>query len=284
MTYQITFFLLVIVSVFAMVLTKAVVNRLHRNLIGVGVFYLYLFCAILTIIYFLFSGGSLTFPVLLAGAVGAMVGFACYFEWRAFETSLSKSMLFFPLIQGIPIILAVIFLGESKLWNFQLSLGMALCFLAAWLFRTKETIKKKWFFYLMAMVVILGIAEFLVKLFSFNMPRETFLLGWYNGALLTCLGIVILGKQQSFKIPGKTILLIIPVSFSLLGALFLLYWTYQLGGDVSWVVPSRWLLVTLTSILLGWFIFKERKGLSKREWLGFLVGIIAAILILTRLR
>lgn len=284
MTWEIILVLLIIVSVFDMALIKIVVKKIPKKSIGLGVFYQYLFCAIIATTYFLFSGNSLTPQVFLPIAIGAAVGLGCYFQWRAVEFSLSKSMVFFPLMQGIPIILAIILLGEGKLWNFQLVLGAGLCFLAAWLFSTKEALNKKWLFPLVAMVVILGIAEFLVKLFSsLNIPVEIFLLGWYNGAFLISIVIIILGRQNPVKIPRKAILLIIPLSFAILGALFLLYWIYQLGGPISLVIPLRWLSITLISILAGWFVFKERKGLSKREWLGFLIGVVGAILILSEL-
>jgi len=67
-----------------------------------------------------------------------------------------------------------------------------------------------------------------------------------------------------------------------MGALFALYWAYQLGGPISMVQPIQGVAITIIPALLGWFIFKEKLGLSKREKWGFLIGIIGAILILLR--
>lgn len=287
MSWQFTLFILIIINICSITLVKIVSERVSKK--SLGVFYQYLFCAIIATLYFLFFGnGDIGLAITLILGIGFLVGFGNYFQWRASELSLSKTALFFPLIQIIPITLAIIFLGEANLWNLKLISGVGLSFLAIWIFQAsggeknkrKEILNKKWFFFTGFMIIIFGLTDFLAKLFSFTLPREVFLMGWYNGAFLSSLVILALEKQKIVKIPLKTIFLILFLSISISATVFFLYWTYQLGGQIGLVVPLRYLFITLIPVTLGWFIFKERKGLSKIEWLGFLTGIAGAALIL----
>jgi len=218
-------------------------------------------------------------------AVGFINAFGNYFQWQASNLSLSRTSLFLPLMEVVTILLAVIFLQEAVLWNAKLVLGATLCFLAIFLFRwqpSDKILKNKWFLFIIGMVLILGIAGFLLKVFSFTVSSETFLVAWYVGALIGSLPILGLEKQNPLKADAKTLLTVLPVSIAILGSLFALYWTYQLGGPVSLVLPIRGLAITIIPILVGWFVFKERKGFTKTEWLAFSLGIAGAVMVLLR--
>lgn len=289
MSWQIALCILISINIGGLVLNKVATNKVPKK--GVGIFFQYLFCALIAILYALFSGkADINFMIILIGAVGFVNAFGCYFQWRAFDLSLSKSVLFFPLMQIVTIGLALIFLKEGSLWNLQLIFGAGLCFLSMWLFRSMATgkegekaiPKKKWLFFTLGMVIIFGVCSFLMKVFSYSVPRETFLMGWYSGALLGSLPLLAIEKQNPIKISKKAILIIFPLSLLIMGALFALYWAYQLGGPISMVQPIQGVAITIIPALLGWFIFKEKSGLSKREKWGFLIGIIGAILILLR--
>ncbi|MCK4781631.1 hypothetical protein KAS79_01755 [Candidatus Parcubacteria bacterium] len=289
MYWQLALGLLVVINTVSVVLTKVITDKLPKK--AIGIFYQYLFCVSLSILFFLFSEkGNINSVIILIGAVGFINTFGNYCQWRAFDISLSKTVLFFPLMEVTAIGLAMIFLGEINLWNIQLILGAALCFSAIWLFRSstgndgkiKEIFNKKWFLFTLAMILIFGVAGFLMKLFSFTVSQGTFLMGWYGGAFLGALPILRLEKQNPLQASRKTILLVFPLSLAILGSLFALYWTFQLGGPVSMVLPLRGLFITIIPVLLGWSIFKERKGLSRKEWFGFTIGIIGTILVLLR--
>lgn len=293
MSWQFGLIILLIINTGSVVLTKMAADKLPKER-SKGIFFQYLFCAIIATFYalpLLIAGGiDLSLLVLGAGTVGFINAFGNYCQWQASARSLSKTTLFFPLMEAITIVLAVIFLNEVKLWNYQLLAGAGLCFLAMWLFRlpkkgkdeVKKTTSRQWFFFILAMVLIFGAAGFLVKFFSATLARETFLMSWYWGAFLGSLPILKLEKQNPLKVSRQTILIVLPVSLAILGALFALYWTYQLGGPVSLVLPIRGLAITIIPIIIGWHIFKERKGLTKREWLAFAVGLVGAVLVLLR--
>lgn len=129
------------------------------------------------------------------------------------------------------------------------------------------------------MVTILGIATFITKVFSSKMPQAQFLMFWYCGAFLGSFPLLCLEKQNPFIYPGKVIFLIPLVSLSILGSLATTYWVFQLT-EASRVMPFLLSGQIITSVLAGLLIFKERKGLSKREILAFAIGIIGAFLII----
>ncbi len=290
MSWQVALGVLVVINTASIVLTKVAADKLPKR--SLGIFYQYLICTVIAITYAVLTGkADISSTLILVGAVGFINAFGNYFQWQASGLSLSKTVLFFPLMEVMTIVLAIIFIEESIFWNPQLILGAGLCFLAMWFFRlpkgkgkntTSEILSRKWLFFTLAMVVIFGVAGFLVKFFSFQIASETFLMGWYIGALLGSLPMLGLEKQNPIHTSKRTILVVLPVSLTILGALFALYWTYQLGGPVSFVLPVRGLAITIIPVLSGWFIFKERKRISRREWLGFLAGIAGAVLVLLR--
>lgn len=293
MTWEISLGILAIINTASVILTKIASNRLPKK--ALGIFYQYLFCSSLAIIYFLFSErASLNLTILFVVGIGFVNAFGNYFQWRAFDISLSRSVLFFPLMEIWAILLAITFLEEASAWNLRITIGVILCFLAMWLFRfsakkateekegKKAIENKKWFLFTVGMVLIFGTAAFLLKVFSFTIPRETFLMGWYLGALIGASFILRLEKQKLARMPGKTILIVFILSLAILGALFALYWTYQLGGPVSFVQPLQGIAITIVPVLIGWYFFKEKSRLSKEELLGFFTGIAGAILILLK--
>lgn len=288
MFWQFALILLIAINTCSIVLTKVAADMLPKR--SVGIFYQYLFCAILAIAYAALIGKvEMNSGLILVGAVGFINAFGSYLQWQASGLSLSKTVLFFPLMEVVTIALAIVFLGEAVLWNNQLIFGAILCFAAMWLFRLpkskgddKEILSGKWLSSTVLMVLIFGLAGFLVKLFSFQIPMETFLVGWYAGALVGTIPILALEKQNPFPVSRKTMLIVIPVSIAIIGALFALYWTYQLGGPVAMVLPVRGLAITAIPALLGLLFFKERKELSGREWLGFAIGVIGVVLILLK--
>lgn len=288
MSWQFALVLLIAINTVSIVLTKVAADNLPKR--SVGIFYQYLFCAALAIAYAALIGkAEVNSTLILVGTVGLINAFGNYLQWQASGLSLSKTVLFFPLMEVVTIALAITFLGEYALFSSKLILGAILCFAAMWLFRlsngenkTKETLSRKWLFSTLLMVIIFGVAGFLVKLFSFRIPTETFLMGWYVGALIGAIPILALEKQSPFPVSKKTILIVLPVSIAIIGALLALYWTYQLGGPVAMVLPIRGLAIAVIPALLGLSFFKERKGLSRREWFGFFIGIVGIILILLK--
>ncbi|MCK5044568.1 hypothetical protein KAR26_02475 [Candidatus Parcubacteria bacterium] len=290
MYWEIALGLLIVIQTISIVLTKINANNLPEK--AVGVFYQYLFCFGLAILFFLAKNETKINSVVLLtaiGAIGFVNAFGTYSQWKAFDINMSKTVLFFPLMDIVSIGLAIFFLGEINLWNAQMTLGIILCFLAIWLFRSsknisrrKEILNRKWLFFTLSAIVIFGIAAFLVKVSSFTVPSEIFLLGWYGGALLASVPLLALEKQRSIKVPKRLLFSLFLLAATTVGALFALYLTFQLKGPISLVLPLRGVFITIIPVVIGWTIFKERKELSKKEILAFLCGIIGVLLILLR--
>ena len=287
MTWQIPLVILLVSQTSFVILMKIASDKIKDK--AVGIFYPLLISALLSFVYaFLTERINMSPAFCLIGITGVAHTAGLYFLWKAFSFSLSKSLLFTPLEETLAIILAVIFLKEGKLWNLQLISGVGFCFSAIYLFLTsvkrkeEEILTQKWLFCIMFATLIFGINEFLVKLFSFSISRQTFLVAKSNGALFGCISILLLKKQNPFYLPKKIVALGSLIGALTIIALFAIYYAYELGGPVSRIVPIRGLCVTVIPIFFGWLVFKERKGLSKKEWLGFLLGIIGAILILWR--
>ncbi len=177
-------------------------------------------------------------------------------------------------------------MSEAAKWNLKLIIGIMLCFVAIFLFvkfsrkaENQNKNVKKWLLWVIGMVVIFGIATFLMKVFSSEIPRQQFLIYWYIGAFLGSIPLLFLEKQNPFKFPGKLIFLVPLASLFILGNLATTYWAFELTL-ASRVIPFRSIGITLIPVLIGWFIFKERKGLSKKEILAFSIGAMGAILII----
>lgn len=283
----------VAVNIVSVILTGRISKKITKvtNRV-IGVFYQYMICAGLAVFYALFFGqGDTLRPAILGiGAFGILNSFGNYFQWEAQGLSESRTPLFFPLFDVGDVALAMIFLGETKLWNNQLILGAGLCFLALWLFKMgvkgkkDERLTLKWFVFVLLMVLITATDGFAVKVFASNFPvsSSTFLVGWYVGSFIGTLPLLKAKGQKITKIPIKTGLRIATLSVSISAAILLAFWTYQFGGPISLVLPVRAVAITIVPALFGLFIVGERKGLSKKEWLGFLVGTIGGILVVLR--
>lgn len=182
------------------------------------------------------------------------------------------------------LILAVLFLGEGKLWNGRTILGVGLSFFAIWLFRydgEHKAVNRRWFWYVAALLFISGTTTFFMKVLSLDQVSPSiFLTGWYAGSFVGILPLLWREGVGAIRLSARTVLTIGCLSVTMVLALGLLYESFSLGGPVTLVVPLRGLGITLLPTLAGWIYFKEGKGFGKREWAGSLLGLIGALLIL----
>jgi hypothetical protein len=219
--------------------------------------------------------------------VGFINAFANYVFLKAIALSLSKTVLMFPLNDVLAMALAVIFIGEASIWTPQLFLGVSFCFLAIFLFQfqperqaVKNASNKKWFFLILTIIILYGSMMFLMKLFSADVSRGAFLMWWYVGSLLGSLPLLRLEKQNPTKIPAKTIILLLVLAIFVFCSLLVFYLTFQLGAPLSIVLPVRRTFTNIFPVMIGWFIFKERQTLSRKELFGFSIAILGVVLIL----
>ena len=290
MNWQIILVLNVFIYVVAWVLIRLIVKKLPWRAQALSL--QFLICAFSVSLYGLVTG-NFHFSIESSWVmfIGFCVAFGAYCQWRAIDLSLSKtSLLFSPITSVFTILLATIFLGEMSKWNLMLAGGITILFAAVFFFywSTRSKAKKgndqkrgnfkQQLFFISVMVVIFGTSVFLRKKFS-NIPLLSWMTYWYIGTFLGSLPLLYLERQNPFKFPGKMIFLVPLSSLAILASLVTQFWAIDLTL-VSRVESFRLIGTTFLPVLAGWFIFKERKGLLKREILAFSLGIAGAMLII----
>lgn len=287
MNWQMVLLFNITIVAISIVLAKLITDRLPNK--AHGVFIQYLCCAIMASGYWLLTSQDKILIPECFGALGLgfFVCFGAYCQWHAHALNLSKTALLDPLSEVITIILVTVFLFEFKSWNLMLVFGIIYSFKAVYIFKSqkekgmkKEKENRKWLFFTLAMVTIFGIATFGMKVFAskFSMPKAQFLMFWYTGAFLGSLILLYVKKQNPLIYPGKFVFLIPLLSLGIVGNLATLYWALQLT-EASRVIPVRLVGEIFVAVLIGLFIFKERKELSEAGKLGFWIGTAGALFI-----
>jgi len=278
---------------------KSIVNKLPMAKSLVLQFF---FCALFMILLNLALGKiNFEMPFLAIGILGSINAFGAYCQWRAYRYSLSKSVLLLPLAVVITLILAAILLNESKIYDPWMIAGAVMLIASALILSVKkkagdkrEDLGIKWLAFVLGMVLISAIATFLMKyaasdasrdafpvleLFPQDAPRETFLLYWYVGAFLGALPIMWLERADRARLIQKGIWRVPLASAGILTALGSTYWAFELAPAGTVLTISSF-SVTFISLLFGWIIFKEMKGLHRKQIAGFLLGSIGVILVI----
>ena len=254
----------------------------------VGVFYQFFSAMSLAWLFYSFfetpKFDSFFWLVCLAGLVNSSGGL---YQWKAYALSLSKTSLLFPLMGLFTALLGVIFLGEKNVWNAQMFIGIAFYVLAVFFLLKNDEQPSvdggQWLFYTVIMIFIFAGTNFATKLFSLNdVSVPAFIIPWYTGSSIGALLLSVKEKQNPLRVETKNL-----AFYGLVGALLIMtlslgYLSFRLGGPVSQVVPLQGIALSVIPSVLGLYLFGESKNFSKREWLGFALGLTAAILILLR--
>jgi drug/metabolite transporter (DMT)-like permease len=124
------------------------------------------------------------------------------------------------------------------------------------------------------MVVIFGITNFMLKYFALSeISRLTFFSLWYSGAFIGTLPLLLLERSEHRKLFQRKIWKVPFASIGIFGAMATIYWALQLA-PAGVVLPINQFGAPLVAILSGWWVFKERKGLTRLELAGFALGCI----------
>lgn len=272
-----------IVWVFGQTVLKFIVGNLPR---AKALSFIFFLCAGIMFIYnFIFAELRFEKIFLVIIAVGLINACGATFRTKAYQYSLSKTNLFTPLAGVITITLAGLFLNEGALYNAGMILGVLLLFTASILLSKKgnqendENPGMLWLLFILGMVLFEGFTIFMTKYFSFTVPQSTFLLYWYSGSFLGSLPIILLERNDQKKFFQKNMLWVPLASLGLLGSMAILYWAFQLA-PAGVVDPIRRFGMSFLPIFIGWFVFKERKELTKIQIIGFILGIIGSSLVI----
>lgn len=240
----------------------------------------YSFCLIFSIIYMLIVGFTIQISSILIAGIGFITSFGTYAQWRAIDISLSKTSLFTQADDSIAIILGYWLLHETKYLNAWLFIGVVFCFIGGALLMNKESN-----FRLIRLVafysVIWGIASFLIRWFNLNgIQLSEFLVYFYSGTFLGALGIFLLKKDKALtiKLSFKEIRLVGLLAIFVWLSLLLAYCGAKLA-PITAFQPIYLISEAIAPIIIGLWIFKERKELAKKEWLALIIGVVGIILI-----
>ena len=191
------------------------------------------------------------------------------------------------MINVLALALLVIIKKEGAQWNALLTFGVILSFASAYLFAWADFSKKAkggknkwWIIFIVGMVVITGISNFLIKDFADQLGKREFLAFWYSGICLGSLGIALLPKNRKEPLGhSKSILLLLVLSWTVIGSMATFYWAFQLTLG-SRVLPLRAVGTTFLPVIIGYLGFGERENLTWKEISAFFAGGIAAFLII----
>lgn len=283
MTWQLVVLLSLAAYALAVVLIKFIGSKIPK---AQAIFFLSICCFLFAVGYRVLSGQPIFggFDYLAVLLVGFVQAFGVYCQWKAYGLSLSKTSMFDFLSGYIAILLAIIFLSEWATYNLLLIVGLALSIVCAYLIMSGKKLKEekrettKWVLYTLGMVVIFGTTTFLMKVFSFRLENTGFLTFWYLGLFLGTIPLLAIKKQNPFVYPGKVIFLLPLLALGIIGSLGLEYWAFQLT-EVSRALPFKSAIGRGIPLLVGLLVFQEKKNLSRREKVAYLVGVTAALLI-----
>lgn len=245
-------------------------------------------CVIFSLVAILFAGHSFTFyhSVFIVGLINS---YGAFFSAKAIKINLAQSMIFLPLTGFVGVLLAVLFLGEGSFLNpFKLSgflsvLGVVGSFFAMLFFingaGVARQMRKKWALFIAGQTLISGVAIFFIKYVAVqDIAITSYLVSWYAGAWLGSLTVLVFGPKTVLGVERKNYFLYFFLSLSTwlsMGSYFLVL----RKAPASFVFPIQYFLVVFGSLLVGLFVFHERKSFCWKDWAGMAIGLVSVALI-----
>lgn len=134
-----------------------------------------------------------------------------------------------------------------------------------------EQISVPWLLYTIAVIVISGTVNFLMKHYALSVPRATFLVYWYIGGVV---GGFLLNRAERAKITFNQaeVLNVGVVSVGVVASLATAYWALELA-PLGLVAPLFSVGSVVVPLFVGLIFFNERKQLSLTAKIAFLVAV-----------
>jgi hypothetical protein len=227
-------------------------------------------------------------PVIIL--MGVASGFAAACQWRAIDISLSRTSLFTFWDDIIAMTLSLALLGEVRVLNPGIGLGVAMSLsaviaYAAWSYRARrkgsDAVPLRFFLYVGTYSIIWGVAVFLMKyLGTAGVPIGTFLAAWYFGATISA-GILLATRPQergTQLLSGRQIAETLLLATTVAGSLALTYWAYQLAPQ-NIVQPYFLIGEMVLPTIIGLTVFREHRMLAPWEKFLFALAILGGIII-----
>lgn len=287
-----TAFFAIIISVISAIIGQYFIKKLVAlESINRALNVMFFFCfGLSVVISLLFGAGQWRVEILVVGLgfVNALTG--CL-SWRAIKVTLSQTMLFWPLTGFIGVFLAALFLGEWNFFNLKNLSGVltwlgALGLLGSVYFfrgsgRENKQIKKIWLWCVIGQCILGGVICFLMKYFALQAVAKTdFIFSWYLGAFVGSFIPLILKRDFKIRLPQKGLWpSYLLLSIATLVSVLTSYWSLELA-PATFVLPISQFLNVLGAVLVGLFIFHERKSFSSKDWVGTVIGFASGVLLI----
>jgi len=240
------------------------------------------------VIYFVTTG--FFFPILPEQLVlGVVYVFGIWAYLIALQLSLSQTVVFCSYSILIPMILSAAFLGEWQLFNpgtlggLKNIFGIILALLSMYLMiksrsKREEKLEKKWFFLIIINIFSVGIANYLSKIYLASYgPVEAVISQSISGIPL--IFIISLITRKSLKLTKKTHVLA-ATDGVVVGLSVIFFYAMLKAGAASVVLPIGMSALTIVSVLVGLFIFKETHLFTKEKLVGLFIGILGIVLLI----
>lgn len=210
----------------------------------------------------------------------------------AVRINLSLSVVFASFYFLIPLILAVIYLGEWQIFNpsilsgQKIIFGVFLIFISMWLIFSDSTkgnnksqnLNQKWLVFSLVNLILAGIGTFWGKTFIANHgPLETLISQSYGG--LPVLFLINIIRRKKFQLGKSSQILSILGGLAATFNVTFFYIAFK-NGPVTVILPVQTLALTVTIALVGLFIFKEAQNMTRRKISGMALGTIGVILLM----
>lgn len=229
-------------------------------------------------------------------AIGFFNGLAAYCQWRAIDISLSITSLFTFGDDIIAMALSYVLLEERKLLNNEVLAGIFLCLAAVILFavlnyrRQHQTgeeahVRPALFLYVALYSIIWGVATFFMRYFGLRGTAEAiFLSNWYVGTSIAAALLLRIARRYPSLQGGEGSLTrrdipsMLGLSATIIASLGLTYWSYE---HTPQTVVQPFFLVgeMVLPVLIGFYVFNERRQYDYREKLLFVAAIMGGIFI-----
>src|SRR3989344_4166531 len=212
---------------------------------------------------------------LAVSAMAFVNCFGAYCQWRAIDISLSRNALFTIWDDIIPMILALIFLGETKILGVPVVVGLALSFLAIALLSYSERVKRE-----LERAKSLGEGKRRP-----SMPAVTFVSSWYRGSIVAALLMLVVGtainrKNEYLAGPVGKGNAAVGGTMGLLGVgnMLLAFWATSLAPILA-TQPIGLLSEIVIPSIIGLKLFREHKTMIRLDWIAFGIALLAGVLI-----
>lgn len=285
----------------ANVLLQCIIKKIVGSSMREKVFFLQFFlCAIFGWVLMVALSLPVDWFILAAFGTGVITTIGTFFQWETTKHSQSVSAITSVFYQFIGMAISYIVFQEGRYLNTLNVSGIVISMGSVILLgihngrktqsKGNQVISPKIWWFVFAYSSLWGISVFLQKYFAakeYSLP--IFIAGWYTGAACVA-GIFLIAhwrKQGMSSAQGfaahfhwKTLLVSLSCGFCLVASLGLAFWAYQLAPLIL-VQPILIIAEVIFPALMGFWIFKEAKGLDVRDFTLFAAGIIGAILVAT---